>query len=925
MMSKLNSILSYWFYQFILCGPACMTFLSEFFGHTVMMCLWVCWALVLVSSIPVLCPVLDDTYRTPLRTLYIPKRNRSTMMSLMSRVCARGCSAINTTLCQLEIALARPTCCMKFRKTKVFRSGVSGERESGIYRKPREYLRVSAPIDQPLSFGLGMSTTSRAGPVTPPFDSDSYILMIDNCCSKCVTNCSTDFVGVPTPVHAEISGVGGPIAILQKGTVKWSIQDDFGRIHHFRIPGTYYAPDAPFRMFSPQHWSKEINRCNSRGKGAWCATYEDKVTLHWGNNGYVRSVLLDPATNVATLFSAPGTKRYQIYEAIMVTQEPNVRINCFNMNMVTDDECSGEEGDESPLIRPCDYNDNAALIWPVPNGGVGALANRKRGDKLMAQVSDVAPNALLFHDSATGLTEIEDSDALTATAELLRTHYQLGHLPFKQVRNMASTGFLPKRLLQGRIPKCTACMYGKATRRAWRSKALPSKVGGRTATCPGQCVSVDQMMSPTPGLISQLKGIPTMQRYTAATVFVNHFSRLLFVHLQRSLTSDDTVRAKRAFERFCESHGVKVLHYHADNGRFADALFLQDVADQRQEITYCGVNAHFQNGVAEKRIRDLQDMTRTALLHATARWPKVISNCLWPYALRTANDAIVSAPRRLDGKSAASVFSRTDVSPKIGSFRPFGCPVYALSNQLAAGQSIPKWYKRARVGVYLGQSPQHARSVALVLNVKTGLVSPQFHVAFDDMFETVGKGDDSYETGWLSATHFSSSQVRRESTLPPTIVDRVMEGVTRIPDLLPPVGGPEENAIPHHHSAIAPVVVPQGGPFPHQSQTDGPQILPTDHSPPPAAGVRWSQRHKPSRRLQESVEQGFLCSSTVLEDIDGDEEYQLQVMMDDAIAFVAKTSDPDTLRADQALREPDRKQFIAAMEAEVMAHHNNHH
>ena len=173
MMSKLNSILSYWFYQFILCGPACMTFLSEFFGHTVMMCLWVCWALVLVSSIPVLCPVLDDTYRTPCRTLYIPKRNRSTMMSLMSRVCARGCAAVNTTLCQLEIALARPTCCMKFRKTKVFRSGVSGERESGIYRKPREYLRVFAPMDQHLSFGLGVSTTSRAGPVTPPFDSDN--------------------------------------------------------------------------------------------------------------------------------------------------------------------------------------------------------------------------------------------------------------------------------------------------------------------------------------------------------------------------------------------------------------------------------------------------------------------------------------------------------------------------------------------------------------------------------------------------------------------------------------------------------------------------------------------------------------------------------------------------------------------------------
>ena len=31
------------------------------------------------------------------------------------------------------------------------------------------------------------------------------------------------------------------------------------------------------------------------------------------------------------------------------------------------------------------------------------------------------------------------------------------------------------------------------------------------------------------------------------------------------------------------------------------------------------------------------------------------------------------------------------------------------------------------------------------------------------------------------------------------------------------------------------------------------------------------------------------------------------------------------MQADQALREPDHKEFIAAMENEVMAHHNNGH
>ncbi len=58
------------------------------------------------------------------------------------------------------------------------------------------------------------------------------------------------------------------------------------------------------------------------------------------------------------------------------------------------------------------------------------------------------------------------------------------------------------------------------------------------------------------------------------------------------------------------------------------------------------------------------------------------------------------------------------------------------------------------------------------------------------------------------------------------------------------------------------------------------------------------------------------------EDHVGDEEYQLQVQMEDPIAFAAKTSDLDTMQANQALREPDHKELIAAMENEVMAHHN---
>jgi hypothetical protein len=44
---------------------------------------------------------------------------------------------------------------------------------------------------------------------------------------------------------------------------------------------------------------------------------------------------------------------------------------------------------------------------------------------------------------------------------------------------------------------------------------------------------------------------------------------------------------------------------------------------------------------------------------------------------------------------------------------------------------------RARRSFYLGQSPSHSSSVGLVLSLKTGHISPQWHCVFDDLFSTV--------------------------------------------------------------------------------------------------------------------------------------------------------------------------------------------
>ena len=130
------------------------------------------------------------------------------------------------------------------------------------------------------------------------------------------------------------------------------------------------------------------------------------------------------------------------------------------------------------------------------------------------------------------------------------------------------------------------------TRRAKRTKSKTNPITSRTITAPGQCVSVDQLESSTPGLIAQLKGKPTISRYRGATIYIDHFSRLSFVYLQKQLMLEETLKRKKAFERYCEARGVTVKHYHADNGRFANSAFVNHITTSHQSISYCGVNAH---------------------------------------------------------------------------------------------------------------------------------------------------------------------------------------------------------------------------------------------------------------------------------------------------------------------------------------------
>ena len=135
-------------------------------------------------------------------------------------------------------------------------------------------------------------------------------------------------------------------------------------------------------------------------------------------------------------------------------------------------------------------------------------------------------------------------------------------------------------------------MYGKVTRKAWSWRTKDNTDEAGEPKQPGELVSVDQLISPTPGFIAHMCGILTTKRYTCATVYVDQASKLGFVWIQKTTAAKDTVEGKKEFEKNARDRGVQIQNYHADNRIFKSKAWVLDFQHSRQRTTCAGVGAH---------------------------------------------------------------------------------------------------------------------------------------------------------------------------------------------------------------------------------------------------------------------------------------------------------------------------------------------
>jgi hypothetical protein len=99
---------------------------------------------------------------------------------------------------------------------------------------------------------------------------------------------------------------------------------------------------------------------------------------------------------------------------------------------------------------------------------------------------------------------------------------------------------------------------------------------------------------------------------------VDHASSFVYVTFHSSEAAAELVCWKAEFEQFSARFNVQIWNIRADNGVYSAQLFRISCLWHQQHLTFCGVGAHWQNGIAECFIGTVTQQARTILLHAIA-------------------------------------------------------------------------------------------------------------------------------------------------------------------------------------------------------------------------------------------------------------------------------------------------------------------
>ena len=115
----------------------------------------------------------------------------------------------------------------------------------------------------------------------------------------------------------------------------------------------------------------------------------------------------------------------------------------------------------------------------------------------------------------------------------------------------------------------------------------------------GDLFHMDQAESINPGRPLTHIDRNNTKKIHVVTIFVDSFSKKVFISFQRSTRATEAVTSKQEVKVEANISGVRMNSYRADNGIFKAVEFKAGISDKDQTITYCGVGAYHQNSIVE--------------------------------------------------------------------------------------------------------------------------------------------------------------------------------------------------------------------------------------------------------------------------------------------------------------------------------------
>jgi hypothetical protein len=238
------------------------------------------------------------------------------------------------------------------------------------------------------------------------------------------------------------------------------------------------------------------------------------------------------------------------------------------------------------------------------------------------------------------------------------------------------------------------------------------------------------MIAPTPK-----RAVRAAQETTRKTITdkENHSTRI-----------SEACRSKNNYKTFDKRYNVKVSSYHADNGAFHREPFQKEIDNKNQTLNFSGVNSQWKNGLVDRYNGTLFAATGLMLNHAISKWDKTIIAELWHFAIQHVATIFNTTKQRSRNYIESPWEKFTGKRSKLDQhdMYPLFCPVYTLDRKNARRyRPPPQWTKCTTQKVYGGHLHHYSKSVMMVWDPKTKLVSTQFHVMFDDNFDTVQPHD----------------------------------------------------------------------------------------------------------------------------------------------------------------------------------------